>query len=126
MVKLNVCFHGCLEGDDVDETNLWFDVDANPQDLLDAMDGETYEQMTKFLSICYDESDKFYRMIDDESVELVGDKSNHNLTDALGYDEWHVDIDWDNGHYFCLSGSGFDEEMASPKVIAYLKEQAQK
>ena len=65
-------------------------------------------------------------IIDDESVELVGDKSNHNLTDALGYDEWHVDIDWDNGHYLCLSGAGFDEEMASPKVIAYLKEQAKK
>ena len=126
MVKLNVCFHGCLEGDDVDETNLWFDVDANPQDLLDAMEGDTFEPMTKLLSLYYDESNKFYRMSDNKPVNLVGDKFNHNLSDALGYDEWHVDIDWDNGRYLCLLGSGFDGEMASPDVIAYLKEQAQK
>ena len=125
MVKLNIAFHGCLSGDDVDQTNLWFDAEVNPQDLLDAMEGDTYEGMTRLLSDCYDEAETFYRMEDNEEVEWVGDKWNHDTSDALGYDEWHVDVDWHNGRYLTILGAGFGAEEAEScekEVKDYLKE----
>ena len=121
MVMLNIAFHGCLPGNDVDETNLWFNAEVSAQDLLDAMEGDTYHNMTQLLSDCYDESDTFYRMADNKDVAWVGDKWEHNLSDALGYHEWHVDVDWDNGKYLCLLGAGFGETMASDELIAYLQ-----
>ena len=125
MVTLNIAFHGCLPGDDVDQTNLWFDAEVNPQDLLDAMEGDTYEGMTRLLSDCYDETDTFYRMVDNQAVEWVGDKWNHDTSDALGYDEWHVDVDWGNGRYLCLLGAGFgddESDRCEKEVRGYLTE----
>ena len=121
MVKLNVAFHGCLPGADVEESNLWFDAEVSAQDLLDALDGDGYEGMTRLLEDCYDEASHYYRVDYDNNQVPVDEELNHNLSDALGYDEWHVDVDWDNGRYLCILGAGFGEEMASEELINYLK-----
>ena len=124
MVKLNIAFHGCLPGDNVDETNLWFDAEVNPQDLLIALDGDDYEGMNRLLSACYDEADTFYRMEDNVDVEWASDKWNHDTSDALSYNEWHVDVDWDNGLYLTILGVGFgaDESTRCEKEAKdYLK-----
>ena len=124
MVKLNIAFHDCLPGDEPEESNLWFDAEVDAQDLLDAMEGDTYEGMTRFLSDCYDEASNFYRInYDDKQVPL--DDVNHNLYSALGHDEWHVDVDWHNGRYLTILGAGFgaeESESCENEVKNYLKE----
>ena len=125
MVKLSIAFHDALPGDDPCDSNLWFDAEVNPQDLLDALDDDDYEGMTRLLSDCYDEASKFYRVDDNDDEVTLDEDVNPCLYSSLGHDEWHVDVDWHNGRYLTILGAGFGAEEAEScekEVKDYLKE----
>ena len=135
MVMLNIALHEGINRpaghDDDDElvqaTNLWYDCEVDAQDVLDAIDGGV-DAMSQLFGQCYDEATRFYRVWDNyipgERWEEVTHLQDDEFTpDApLVYHEWHANVDWDNGKYLCILGVGFGEDLASPELIAYLKE----
>ncbi len=137
MVKLNICLHEAINrpedhtDDDeiVQATNLWFDAEVSAKDLLDAIESETYDEMSQLFEQCYDEATRYYRIWDNYSPGEHWEDVTH-LEDefcpetSLGYYEWHADVDWDNGKFFSILGPGFGEEIASPELVAYLKKQS--
>ena len=134
MIKLNIAFHEGIERpadhDDDDEivqaTNLWFDAEIEPQDLLDAIEqGE--QAVSDLLGCLYDEATRFYRIWDNYKPgehweDVTNQPEDFTPENALDYHEWHADVDWDNGRYYSLLGSGFNEPIASDELINYLTE----
>ena len=135
MIKLNIALHEGInrpeDHDDDDEivqaTNLWFDAEVDASELLEAIE-EGENSMSFLFGECYDNADRYYRIWDNYSPgkhwEDVTDMKDDDFTpDApLYYNEWHAEVDWDNGKFYSILGSSFSPEaMASPELIAYLK-----
>ena len=135
MVILNIALHEGInrpqdhEDDDeiVQATNLWFTAEVDEQDLLDAIeDGE--DSVSGFFGLLYDDATRFYRIWDNyspgehwEDVTTLSDEFTPD--NAFFNNEWHADVDWDKGKFYSILGSSFaPAEMASPELVAYLKD----
>ena len=135
MVKLNIALHEGInrpeDHEDEDEivqaTNLWFDAELEAEDLLEAIEGGE-EAMSSLFGECYDNAERYYRIWDNYSPgenweDVTALKDDEFTPDSpLYYNEWHADVDWDNGKFYSILGSSFGPDpMASDELIAYLK-----
>ena len=139
MVKLNICLHEGInrptDHDDDDElvqaTNLWFDAELEAEDVLEAIN-EGEEALSVLFGQCYDQASRYYRIWDNYSPGENWEEVTHLKDDEftpdvpLSYNEFHADVDWDNGKFYSILGSSFSPQpTASEELINYLKEKAQ-
>ena len=139
LVRLSVALHEALnppegwvdEDDEVQATNLWFDVTIPISELRDVIissdEQDSYEPVIRMIQDNFRYAGRYYRVWDNcgyEETDCTEDMEElwEGMEKACAYREFHI-VDLDSKHYEALFlGEGFCEGNVQPYARSLISE----